>query len=390
MVNIFIVYGSVALGAFIFLLLITIGVICICKRKPTVDLRKVSKVGADHVKGNMGVETSFLNQAQAFQLAEIKNATRNFVNKIGEGAFGPVFYGKLPSGQDIAVKVLAVNSTQGSNEFFNEVNFLSRAHHKNVVSLLGYYTSPEERMLVYEYLSGGTLEDRLHGTESSQPLSWKARLKIALDAAKGLEYLHGDCNPTIIHRDVKSSNILLTEKLVAKVADFGFSKLGPEEGVSHVSTVVKGTSGYVDPEYYETQKLTQKSDVYSFGVVLLELLTGRDALISDPVRTYLKLGDWARVHLIAGNLDDIIDPVLGHSYNVDALWKVADIAMFSVEPRSIHRPNMSDVVQELKEALAIESGVERPVYEHADMIIQSTPWDDTSPIYSGTFSISLK
>ncbi|XP_002963451.2 probable LRR receptor-like protein kinase At1g51890 [Selaginella moellendorffii] len=293
-------------------------------------------------------------QARPFQLLEIKVATESFSRKLGEGGFGPVYHGILPDSHEIAVKVQSYDSKQGANEFFNEVQLLSRAHHRHVVSLVGYCHEANSRMLVYEYLSGGTLERNLHDISSKTLFSWKTRLKIALDAAKGIEYLHCGCNPPIIHRDLKSGNILLTSAMQAKVADFGLSKL--VEG-SRIFTAVKGTSGYVDPEYYETQELTQKSDVYSFGVVLLEIISGREALIDTPKpRKQLKLSDWARGFLLERRIHKIIDPIFDAVYNIESIWKTAELAMFCVEPRAVHRPAMPEVVQELKQALDIEEG----------------------------------
>lgn len=317
-------------------------------------------------------------ETQLFQLAQVKKATRNFMHQVGEGGFGPVYYGKLASGQKVAVKVQAGDSQQGEQEFFNEVHVLSRAHHPNLVALVGYCNEDNERMLIYEYCSSGTLEDQLHEPTSNTGMDWKTRLTVALDAATGLEYLHTECHPPIIHRDVKSSNILLTENMVAKVADFGLSKLAPDNSdASHVTTIVKGTSGYLDPEYFETQRLTQKSDVYSFGIVLLEILSGREPLIEEKhSKTKWRISDWARKLMQDGNAETIVDPALGKDYDVESMLKVAELALFSVEARSIHRPSMSEVVKQLKEALAIATKED------------STPAD--SPKTSSSWSRSFK
>jgi serine/threonine protein kinase len=177
--------------------------------------------------------------------------TNNFEKLLGKGGFGLVHYGRQPNGLEVAVKRLSTTSHQGAVEFFNEVDLLSTVHHKNLVSLIGYCQQDNERILIYEYMPNGTLRESLYGTERAleNPLNWKTRLNIALNAAQGLEYLHKSCKHPIIHRDVKSSNILLSTDMVAKVADFGLSKITMEEGVSHVSTLVKGTAGYLDPEY---------------------------------------------------------------------------------------------------------------------------------------------
>ncbi|KAA8533253.1 hypothetical protein F0562_033214 [Nyssa sinensis] len=171
---------------------------------------------------------------------------------------------------------MADSSTNKTQQFVTEVALLSRIHHRNLVPLIGYCEEEylDQRMLVYEYMHNGTLRDHIHDSAKQKLLNWLARLYIAEDAAKGLEYLHTGCNPGIIHRDVKTSNILLDINMRAKVSDFGLSRQA-EEDLTHISSVARGTVGYLDPEYYATQQLTEKSDVYSFGVVLLELISGR-------------------------------------------------------------------------------------------------------------------
>ncbi|KAF5471766.1 hypothetical protein F2P56_008536 [Juglans regia] len=217
--------------------------------------------------------------AHCFTFYEIEDATRKFEKRIGSGGFGVVYYG-MKDGKEIAVKVLTSNSYQGMREFSNEVTLLSRIHHRNLVQFLGYCQEGDRSMLVYEFLHNGTLKEHLYGPlKGERRITWIKRLEIAEDAAKGIEYLHTGCVPAIIHRDLKTSNILLDKHMRAKVSDFGLSKLAVD-GVSHVSSKVRGTVGYLDPEYYISQQLTDKSDVYSFGVILLELLSGQ-AAISD-------------------------------------------------------------------------------------------------------------
>ncbi|KAJ7533339.1 hypothetical protein O6H91_13G043900 [Diphasiastrum complanatum] len=365
------------------------------KGYPVFDRIRSLKAYNDVVKFQktlIGGPPLILQQTRPFPSILVRLATENFSKMIGEGGFGPVYYGKLSDGQEIAVKVHGPESDQGPSEFYNEVAILSRAHHRHVVSLLGFCIEPGNQMLVYEYLSGGTLEEHLHGTESIRPLDWRTRLNIALEASKGLEYLHNGCNPPIIHRDVKTGNILLTKTMAAKVSDFGLSKLGPDGGHSHISTTVRGTSGYLDPEYYDTQKLSLKSDVYSFGVVLLELITGREPIISEPPRKCWKLCDWAREMLLDRRIEAIIDPVLGRGYNIESIWKVAEIAMFSVEPRSKHRPTISDVVQELKDALGIENGdlliSDNFTLACPPLRLDNLDVSDEEPIYSRSFAQS--
>jgi len=225
-------------------------------------------------------------RCQKLTSAQIKQATNNFQRTLGIGGFGGVYYGKLVNGQEVAVKTLSTTSHQTKQEFFNEIELLSTVHHKSLVSLVGYCLAREHLMLVYEYVSGGDLRNTLNGEGANKtPLTWNQRTRIILQVAEGLEYLHHKCHPTIIHRDVKSSNILLTNKLEAKVADFGLSKLRAiEQGntPTHITTIVKGTPGYLDPEYQENGMLTNKSDVYGFGIVMMEILTGDYILEIQP------------------------------------------------------------------------------------------------------------
>ncbi|CAK9258928.1 unnamed protein product, partial [Sphagnum jensenii] len=294
-----------------------------------------------------------------YSLEEVTAMTNNFEKLLGKGGFGLVHYGRQPNGLEVAVKRLSSTSHQGAVEFFNEVDLLSTVHHKNLVSLIGYCQQDKERILIYEYMPNGTLRESLYGTERAleNPLNWKTRLNIALNAAQGLEYLHKSCKHPIIHRDVKSSNILLSTDMVAKVADFGLSKITMEEGVSHISTLVKGTAGYLDPEYYAKQQLTDKSDVFSFGVVLLELICGRQPIdTSFRHENQWNIGVWVRPFLQSGILQPIVDQALGNNYNVESMWKVAETAMRSIEPYSANRPTMTEVVCDIREAIEMENG----------------------------------
>ncbi|KAG2666977.1 hypothetical protein I3760_15G091000 [Carya illinoinensis] len=217
-----------------------------------------------------------LKGARWFSYDELRKCTNNFAerNEIGSGAFGKVYRGLLSDGLVVAIKRAQQGSTQGLLEFKTEIELLSRVHHKNLVGLVGFCFEQEEQMLIYEFMPNGTIRDSLSG-KSGIYLDWNRRLYVALGSGTGLAYLHEHANPPIIHRDVKSTNILLDENLTAKVADFGLSKLVSDTSNGHISTQVKGTMGYLDPEYYQTQQLTEKSDVYSFGVFMLELLTSK-------------------------------------------------------------------------------------------------------------------
>ncbi|CAJ2632680.1 unnamed protein product [Trifolium pratense] len=297
--------------------------------------------------------------AHCFSLAEIESATNNFEKRIGSGGFGIVYYGKLKEGKEIAVKVLRNNSYQGKREFSNEVTLLSRIHHRNLVQLLGYCREEENSILVYEFMHNGTLKEHLYGSlENGRSINWIKRLEIAEDAAKGIEYLHTGCNPVVIHRDLKSSNILLDRQMKAKVSDFGLSKLAVD-GVSHVSSIVRGTVGYLDPEYYISQQLTDKSDVYSFGVILLELISGQEAISNESFGLHCRnIVQWAKLHIECGDIQGIIDPLLGNKYDLQSMWKIAEKALMCVQPHGDMRPSISEVLKEIQDAISIEREAE--------------------------------
>ncbi|KAI3509117.1 hypothetical protein L1887_24143 [Cichorium endivia] len=297
--------------------------------------------------GNDAGDVPQLKGARWCSFEELKRCTNNFSegNIIGTGGYGKVYKGTLNTGQEVAIKRAQQGSLQGAQEFKTEIELLSRIHHKNVVALVGFCYEHSEQMLVYEYISNGTLKENLSG-KSGIRLNWIQRLGVALDSAKGLTYLHELANPPIIHRDIKSLNILLDDHLIAKVADFGLSKLlGDSNG--YVSTQVKGTLGYMDPEYFMTQQLTEKSDVYSFGVVLLELLTARPPIqkgthvVREVKEAIGKSGD-------SNGLDKILDPYLGSAQTLGGLTKFVNLAMRCVQDVGVDRPKMGDVVREIE------------------------------------------
>ncbi|CDP06699.1 unnamed protein product [Coffea canephora] len=297
--------------------------------------------------------------AHYFTLSELEDATRNFERKVGSGGFGVVYYGKLKEGKEIAVKVLTNNSFQGKREFSNEVALLSRIHHRNLVQFLGYCQEEGKSILVYEFMHNGTLKEHLYGPITHERrISWIKRLEIAEDAAKGIEYLHTGCTPSIIHRDVKTSNILLDKDMRAKVSDFGLSKLAVD-GASHVSSIVRGTVGYLDPEYYISQQLTDKSDVYSFGVILLELISGQEAISNESFGMHCRnIVQWAKLHIESGDIQGIIDPSLHNEYDIQSMWKIAEKALMCVQPHGSMRPPISEVIKEIQDAISIERGAE--------------------------------
>jgi len=297
--------------------------------------------------------------AHCFTLSEIEDATRQFERKIGSGGFGVVYYGQTNDGKEIAVKVLTSNSYQGKREFSNEVTLLSRIHHRNLVQFLGYCQEEGKSILVYEFMHNGTLKEHLYGPQThDRSINWIKRLEIAEDAAKGIEYLHTGCVPSIIHRDLKTSNILLDSNMRAKVSDFGLSKLAAD-GASHVSSIVRGTVGYLDPEYYISQQLTDKSDVYSFGVILLELISGQEAISNESFGVNCRnIVQWAKLHIENGDIQGIIDPSLRGEYDIQSMWKIAEKALMCVQPHGNMRPSMSEVIKEIQDAISVERGAE--------------------------------
>ncbi|KAL8252912.1 hypothetical protein R6Q59_036605 [Mikania micrantha] len=285
---------------------------------------------------------------------ELKEATNNFEHSsiLGEGGFGRVFKGVLSDGTHVAIKRLSSGGQQGDKEFLVEVEMLSRLHHRNLVKLVGYYSNRDnsENLLCYELVPNGSLEAWLHGPLGVNcPLDWDTRMKIALDAARGLAYLHEDSQPCVIHRDFKASNILLENNFHAKVADFGLAKQAPEGRATYLSTRVMGTFGYVAPEYAMTGHLLVKSDVYSYGVVLLELLTGRKPVDMTQSSGQENLVSWSRPILRDKNrLEEIADPKLGGKYPTEDFARVCTIAAACVSPEANQRPTMGEVVQSLK------------------------------------------
>ncbi|XP_010545649.1 PREDICTED: probable LRR receptor-like serine/threonine-protein kinase At1g51820 isoform X2 [Tarenaya hassleriana] len=297
-------------------------------------------------------QPSIVPRNRRFSYPEVQAMTNNFQRILGKGGFGVVYHGYVNGTEQVAVKMLSESSAQGYKQFKAEVELLLRVHHKNLVSLVGYCDEGDNLALVYEYMANGDLKEHLSGKRGGSVLNWGTRLKIVAEAAQGLEYLHNGCKPPMVHRDVKTTNILLNEHLQSKLADFGLSRSFPTEGETHVSTVVAGTPGYLDPEYYRTNWLTEKSDVYSFGIVLLEIITNRPVI--DQTREKPHITEWVGLMLTRGDIGNIMDPKLYGDYDRNSVWKVVELGMSCVNPSSSRRPNMSQVVIELNECLASE------------------------------------
>ncbi|XP_057438382.1 probable serine/threonine-protein kinase PBL7 isoform X1 [Lotus japonicus] len=311
------------------------------KRNSSTNSKDASKSGStDHIA------------AQTFSFRDLATATRNFRAEclLGEGGFGRVYKGRLESiNQVVAIKQLDRNGLQGNREFLVEVLMLSLLHHPNLVNLIGYCADGDQRLLVYEYMPLGCLEDHLHDIPPGKKrLDWNTRMKIAAGAAKGLEYLHDKANPPVIYRDLKCSNILLGEGYHPKLSDFGLAKLGPVGENTHVSTRVMGTYGYCAPEYAMTGQLTLKSDVYSFGVVLLEIITGRKAIDNSRSAGEQNLVAWARpLFKDRRKFSQMADPMLQGQYPSRGLYQALAVAAMCVQEQANMRPVIADVVTAL-------------------------------------------
>lgn len=344
----FIIMGSASFT--VVLLLLAFSYYCYLRNK----VSNFSKGVESDDKGNINkpkTQVIIEKSLQVFSFKQLLSATGGFgkSNVIGQGGFGLVYRGVLQDGRKVAVKLMDQAGKQGEDEFRVEVEMLSRLRSPYLLALIGYCSESHHRVLVYDFMANGGLQEHLYPIKGcNAKLGWEIRLRIALEAAKGLEYLHDHITPPVIHRDFKSSNILLDNGFHAKVSDFGLAKIGSNRAGGHVSTRVLGTQGYVAPEYALTGHLTTKSDVYSYGVVLLELLTGRVPVDMKRSPGEAVLVSWALPYLTEREkVIEIMDPALDGQYSMKEIVQVAAIAAMCVQSEADYRPLMADVVQSL-------------------------------------------
>ncbi|CAI9097319.1 OLC1v1033714C2 [Oldenlandia corymbosa var. corymbosa] len=318
-------------------------------------------------KSHWPQEINTAGNVRLFSYNSLRSATGHFhqSNRIGGGGFGVVYRGVLRDGTRVAIKRLSAESKQGTNEFLTEINVISHIKHPNLVQLLGCCVEGSHRILVYEFMENNSLASSLRGSKGKMlDLDWRTRASICMGTASGLAFLHEEVHPRIVHRDIKASNVLLDENLNPKIGDFGLAKLFPDN-VTHISTRVAGTVGYLAPEYALLGQLTKKADVYSFGVLVLEIVSGKSSSKAAFGDDLLVLVEWTWKLRDEGRLLEIVDPEMGE-YPIDEVTRFIKVALFCTQEAAHQRPGMKEVVKmlsedvNLNEKLLTAPGIYRP------------------------------
>ncbi|KAM0853158.1 hypothetical protein ACQ4PT_051268 [Festuca glaucescens] len=347
------VLPGIGIGVILIAILLQIVLVVLIRRKnrelKNADLPPQNPENAFHQGQSWRCPEGQSPMFQRYSYKETTRATNNFSTVIGKGGFGTVYKAQFSDGSIAAVKRMDKVSRQAEEEFCREMELLARLHHRHLVNLKGFCIERKERFLVYEYMENGSLKDHLHSS-GIKALSWQTRLQIAMDVAKALEYLHFFCNPPLCHRDIKSSNILLDENFVAKVADFGLAHASRTGAIKFeaVNTDIRGTPGYMDPEYVVTQELTEKSDIYSYGVLLLELVTGRRA-----IQDKRNLVEWAQEYLSSSGAipPELVDPAIRGSVDADQLHLAVGVVRWCTQREGRQRPSIRQVLRMFSERL---------------------------------------
>ncbi|KAM7514805.1 hypothetical protein LguiA_004388 [Lonicera macranthoides] len=376
------VLPNISLGVSMSLLVLLMGsswIYLILRERKLMKQRDIlfQKNGGLMLKQQLSEQESNSEKARIFTLEDLKIATNNYdeTRIIGQGGFGTVYKGVLLDNREIAIKKSKVSDQSQINQFINEVVILSQTNHPNVVKLIGCCLESEVPLLVYEFISNGTLSEHIHNESRGSSLSWEMRLKIAAESARAIAYLHYSISKPIIHRDIKSTNILLDDNYTTKVSDFGASRLVPLNQ-TQLTTLVQGTFGYLDPEYFHSGQLTKKSDVYSFGVVLAELLTRKEAYSFIRPEEDRNLATYFISSVKEDRLVEILDDKLVKDGNIEQLKEVAMLVKRCLNVKGEERPTMEEVAIELEghRAISKHSWV---VTEESEMFLsQSVPWDD--------------
>ncbi|KAI9101456.1 hypothetical protein K1719_023938 [Acacia pycnantha] len=368
--------AGIVIGSCLFLIILIVFV-----------LRRLGSLG-----GKDSIDKQLLDlKTGYFSLKQIKDATNNFApkNKIGEGGFGPVYKGVLSNGVIIAVKQLSSKSKQGNREFVNEIGMISALQHPNLVKLYGCCIEGNQLLLIYEYMENNSLASALFGSQGRKiHLDWPSRMKICVEIARGLAYLHEESRLKIVHRDIKATNVLLDKDFTAKISDFGLAKLDEEN--THISTRIAGTIGYMAPEYATRGYLTDKADVYSFGVVVLEIVSGKRNTSYRPNEEFVYLLDWAYVLQEQGSLLDLVDPSLDSSYSSQEAMRMLEVALLCANPSHSLRPSMSSVVFMLEGKLLIQAPIIKPRESDQDARCKAFEITSSQDSHSQTFNSSTK